>query len=227
MLSVIQASSTGASGFIAKSCVHTIRVPAGTSSYRQWMFMWSKGPVSTRRALTVSASRSGSRSETQLHTVPFSSGCMVSRKVVFRPSRRRTSTEAYSLNSRGQFSRSLVISQTRSRGAAMLISFCVCPVISRSCHEGTVDEVEELPGRLGTLGVGGHRRAVPVLQLAHDAQQAERVDAEAVEAGVVLPEFLRGDGDAGGLLHEFGQLFHGDAIRHAVPLLYFSAAPRY
>lgn len=32
MLSVIQSSSTGASGFIAKSCVHTMRVPAGTSS---------------------------------------------------------------------------------------------------------------------------------------------------------------------------------------------------
>src|SRR3954469_6764945 len=160
------------------------------------MFMWSKGPVSTRRALTLSFSRSGSRSETQLHTVPFSSGCMVSRKVVLCPSRERISTEAYSLNRLGQFARSLVISQTRSSGAAMVISFCVCPVISRSCHEGTVDEVEELPGGLGAFGVGRHRCAVAVLQFAHDAQQAERVDAQGVEARVVQPEFLGADGDA-------------------------------
>ncbi len=53
MLSVIHSSSTGASGFIAKSCVQRIRVPPGSSVYSHRMFMWSKGPVSTRRARTV------------------------------------------------------------------------------------------------------------------------------------------------------------------------------
>ena len=39
MLSVIHASSTGASGFISKSCVQCIRVPPGVSSYSHTMFM--------------------------------------------------------------------------------------------------------------------------------------------------------------------------------------------
>src|SRR5688500_11192402 len=105
------------------------------------------------------------------------------------------------------------MSQTRSSGAAMTISFSVCPVMSRSCHEGTVDEVEELPRGLAALRVGRQRGAVPLLQLAHDAEETERVDAECVEAGVTaLLQFAGGDGDSGCLLHEFGQLFHGDVI---------------
>jgi hypothetical protein len=56
---------------------------------------------------------------------------MVSRNLVVAPSRERTSTDAYSLNSRGQFSRSLVISHTRSKGASMVMLFSVCPATFR------------------------------------------------------------------------------------------------
>src|SRR5437899_3511536 len=109
---------------------------------------------------------------------------MVSRKVVLSPCRSSTSTAAYSLNSRGQFSRSLVMSQTRSTGAAMRISLSVCPGMSGSSLRGCVDRIEELPRGFRHLGAFGDGSAIAVLQLAHDAEQPERVDAELVQGPV-------------------------------------------
>src|SRR3569833_2151590 len=91
------------------------------------MFMYSNGPVSTRRALTTCASRSGVRSETQLHTVPFSSGYMVRRNRTVSPSRSSTVASAYSLKSVTHDGTSLVMSQTRSTGAPITMEFSVWP----------------------------------------------------------------------------------------------------
>src|SRR2546430_15906343 len=92
--------------------------------------MYSNQPVSMRWDLVVRASLSQERSETQLHSFPCSSGCMVSRKMtVLSPLRSRISVLAYSVKRLGQFSRSLVISQTTSIGALITISLSVCPAI--------------------------------------------------------------------------------------------------
>jgi hypothetical protein len=56
---------------------------------------------------------------------------------------------------------------------------------------------------------------VPVLQLADDAEQAQRVESVLVEAGVGPARHDGGvDGDAGALLHQSGQFFHGQSIGH-------------
>src|SRR6266498_3977097 len=73
------------------------------------MFMYSNGPVCTRRARTVRVFGSGVRSETQLQTSPFSSGCMVSRNRTVSPSRSRICAAEYSLHSEGHEATSLVI----------------------------------------------------------------------------------------------------------------------
>src|SRR5690242_4937181 len=143
--SVIAASSSGASGRRWKSCTHRIRTPPSTSAYSQRMRMYSNGPVSTRRARTVLLAGSAMRSDTQLHTWPFSSGRNVSRKRTVSPSRPRTSTAAYSLNSSGQDATSLVISQTRSIGAPMTTLLSMWPAISHQLPS-SVDVVEQQAG---------------------------------------------------------------------------------
>src|SRR5690606_9906303 len=89
--SVMRASSMGAFGFISKSCTQRMRVPPppGTSSYSQNRFMYLNQPGSTRCARTVRVTGSGVRSDTQLHTLPSVSGCMVSRNRMVGPCRRR------------------------------------------------------------------------------------------------------------------------------------------
>src|SRR6185312_2034185 len=174
------------------------------------MSMYSNGPVSTRRARTLSEGRSGSRSEIQVHTWPFSSGCMVSRKVTLAPSRSSTSTEAYSLNSSGQRSRSLVISQVRSSGAAMTIEFSVCPGMSGPRRHPGVDEVEQGARGLVRLRLAVDRAAVAVLQLGDDAEQAERVEPEVAERRVAHGgQVVRLDRRPGAGLHQDGEVFVG------------------
>ena len=126
MLLVIHSSSTGASGFIAKSCRQLIRVRSGpSSSYRHRMCMYSNGPVSTRCARTSHLSRFQVRSETQDQTVPSASGCMLNRNRTRSSPSSSTSTAEYSVNSSGQPRTSLVMAQTKAMGASMTISFSV------------------------------------------------------------------------------------------------------
>src|SRR5207302_360760 len=101
--------------------------PPGTVTYVHSMCMYSKGPVSTRCALTVWEVGSAVRRDTQLHTLPFSSGCIVSRKSTLSPSRSRIVASAYSVKRSGQLSTSLVIVQTSSIGAEITTSFSVWP----------------------------------------------------------------------------------------------------
>src|SRR5690606_2315906 len=132
--SVMRASSNGASGRISKSWTQRIRVAPpltpGTSSYSQKRCMYLNQPGSTRCARTVRVTGSGVRSETQLQTLPSASGCMVSRNRIVGPWRCRISAAAYSLNSRGQDSTSLVASQTRSIGRSMTMWLSVWPAIA-------------------------------------------------------------------------------------------------
>src|SRR5438445_11725851 len=101
--------------------------------------MYSNTPVSTRCERTVREARSAVRSDTQLHCLPCSSGCMVSRKVTRSPCRDRISADLYSLNRFGQPATSLVMSHTRSIGAAMTIALSMCPAISGHLGEALVD----------------------------------------------------------------------------------------
>src|SRR6266700_5629965 len=107
------------------------------------MCMYSNGPGSTRRADTVRARSSVVRSLTQLQTLPFSSGCMVSRNRAVPPSRPRISTDEYSVKSWGHDSRSLVIDQTRPIGASMTTELSVWPGISYPRSLG-IDVVDDL-----------------------------------------------------------------------------------
>src|SRR5882724_5957410 len=102
------------------------------------MFMCSNGPVSSRRA------RSGVRWLTQLHTLPFSSGCMVSRNVTVSRSRSSTVAAEYSVNRSGQLGTSLVMSQTSSNGALITMLCSVCPLMSDLLGQAGGDEVRDL-----------------------------------------------------------------------------------
>src|SRR5215211_8406433 len=93
------------------------------------MFMYSKGPVSIRRALTAWVAGSVVRSETQLHTLPSSSGCIVRRKVTVLAPCSKISACAYSVKRLGQFATSLVISQTNSSGALITTELSVWAAI--------------------------------------------------------------------------------------------------
>src|ERR687893_988034 len=94
------------------------------------MSMNSKGPGSTRRARTSWVAGSSVRSDTQLHTRPLSSGCILSRKRNHVSVSARISTSLYSVNRSGHDGRSLVIAQTWSIGASMRIELSVCPAVS-------------------------------------------------------------------------------------------------
>jgi hypothetical protein len=76
------------------------------------MFMNSKGPGSMRRATTSCAVSSRVRSDTQLHTLPLSSGRILSRKRKVGPSCMRISTSLYSVKRSGHAGRSFVMRQT-------------------------------------------------------------------------------------------------------------------
>src|SRR6266545_2585434 len=159
------------------------------------MFMYSNGPVCTRRARTVRVFGSGVRSETQLQTSPFSSGCMVSRNRTVSPSRSRICAAEYSLNSEGHEATSLVISQTSSIGAAMTISFSVCAAMSHLRPAQRVGVLDGGAWRGHALDrVVGHRDAVPQPDLGLDLQHGQRVEAEVAEGDVGdLDEVIESD----------------------------------
>src|SRR3954453_11818221 len=126
---VMASVSMGASGRIRKSWTQRIRVPVPSGTYVQRMFMNSKGPGSSRRATTSWAASSRVRSDTQLHTRPDSSGCILSRKRNIGPLCASTSTSLYSVKRSGHVVRSLVIRQTWSMSASMKIELSVWPTV--------------------------------------------------------------------------------------------------
>src|SRR6266700_471510 len=120
-----------------------MRTPLSTGRNSHAIFMYWNGPVSIRRARTVRAFVSVVRSKTQFHTLPFSSGCMVSRKRTVSPCRSSTSTLEYSLNKVAQDSTSLAMSHASCSGAWISTELSVCAAISGH-RQLAVDEVEDV-----------------------------------------------------------------------------------
>src|SRR3954470_16195149 len=145
------------------------------------MCMYSNQPVSMRSAATVRLASSAVRSLTQLHSLPCSSGCMVSRNRTVSPVRSMISALAYSVNRSGQFSTSLVCCHTCGSGAAMKIEFSVCAAMS--APRLRVDQVDDLddahPQRLL-----GDLHPVPVGDLGLELQDGQGVDAEVLQRHV-------------------------------------------
>src|SRR4051795_7698446 len=176
------------------------------------MSMNSNGPGSSRRATTSWLDSSRVRSDTQLHTRPLSSGCIVSRKRNVEPVCASTSTSAYSVNRSGHDGRSLVIRQTWSRSASMTIELSVWPTVRLSCSmvliwflqavrvggaagvdgsghprplvDGPGDGGDDLAERVAVGAVVGHLGAEAVVQLGLHGQEGQRVQPDVGEAGV-------------------------------------------
>src|SRR3954470_15003310 len=210
------------------------------------MSMNSNGPGSSRRATTSWSDSSRVRSDTQFHTRPLSSGCIVSRKRNVEPVCASTFTSAYSVNRSGHDGRSLVIRQTWSRSASMTIELSVWPTVRLSCSmvliwflqevrdggvwvdgsghprrvvDGAGDGGDDLAERVAVGAVVGHLGAEAVVQLGLHGQEGQRVQPDVGEAGVGVRR-VRRRGEPrllGEQVHEVGEGEGG--IEHgAVPL---------
>src|SRR6266516_3889428 len=197
------------------------------------MFMYSNGPVSIRCARTSRLSGSAVRLETQLHTLPSSSGCMVRRNVTVLPSRSRMSAAAYSLKSCGHDATSLVMSQTSSTGALMTIALSVCPAmtffpywafcslwVARNCgaeaggcsgRELHVDVIDHRMRREQLLGrIIGDHDAKLVLDLRGHFEDRERVVSKVFKSHVAyLAVQVHGFVDPSARAHNFSQVIEG------------------
>src|SRR5216683_1156881 len=156
------------------------------------MFMYSNGPGSTRRALTVRATGSVVRSLTQLHTCPFSSGCMVSRNRTVSPWRSRISAAEYSVNSCGHDSTWFVMDQTRSNGASMVTEFSVWPGTSH--HRRLRVDLHDDLGDRHLQCLVRHLPAELVLDDSLQLEYRERIDSEFLERALLRLLEKRGIG---------------------------------
>src|SRR5690242_10895605 len=205
------------------------------------MSMNSNGPGSTRRATTSWVASSSVRSETQLHTRPLSSGCILRRNRNRGPVSvwvsARISTSAYSVNRSGQDERSLVIRQTWSRSASMTTELSVCPTVAvpgwavvvmsfldpgcvgwgsghpgRARHGGG-DGGDDLAERVAVGAVVGHLGAEPVVQLGLHREEGQGVQTDVGEprVGVVA---VRRHGEAGLLGQQVHEVGLGERVGH-------------
>src|SRR6266478_1511055 len=147
------------------------------------MFMNSNGPVSTRRAFTRCATGSVVRSETQLHILPFSSGCIERRNTTVFSLRSKISAWAYSVNRLGQSSTSLVMSHTISNGALITIELSVWTgMFSPRLLEATIGIVDRFSDSVDLTDiVVRDRKSVPLLDFELNLNQCEGIQTHGLK----------------------------------------------
>src|ERR1700730_7045600 len=147
------------------------------------MFMNSNGPVSTRRALTRCVTGSVVRSETQLHILPLSSGCIESRNTTVFPLRSKISACAYSVNRLGQSSTSLVMSHTISNGASITIELSVrTAMFSPRSLQATIGIVDRLADSVELTDILVRtRKPIPLLDFELNLNQREGIQTHGLE----------------------------------------------